>query len=293
MKKITILSTILLALLCSCVPDVDEFTDTDTIIVDDSEGILANINVPSNFNYETIQDIEVDIGVRGLTDFPLAGVKVSFHTDHPDFGGKHLSSAFTDINGQLNIKVQIPTYLEEIFVQVHSVGFANQKSFLVAPQIQHSFGGIPEARSAATSKNSSTPTHISDNYYYMGTFSSGSSGGLPDYLEAQGDNLSQEFLDGVNASLPEAKPVPIFNPGYLTEGNELDIVVVDPSEVWVTFITEGAGYKNALGYYVFDEKPDFFTWIGGMVIFSGVLIITYRESYLKKNIAKQSLAIKS
>mgnify|MGYP001428999426 FL=1 len=76
----------------------------------------------------------------------------------------------------------------------------------------------------------------------------------PDYLEAQGENLSQEFLDVVNASLLEAKPIPIFNPRYLTAGNELDIFVVDPSEVWVIFITEGAGYKNGLGYYMFDTS---------------------------------------
>ncbi len=254
MKKSIILLTILLAIICSCAPNLEEFSDTDPNIIDDSEGILANLNIPSNFNYETTQDIEVNIGVSGLTDLPLAGVKVSFHTRHPDDGGKHLSSVFTDINGQLDVKVQIPSYYEEIFVQVHSAGFANQKAFPVAPQIQHNFGGAPEARSTNSSKSSSTPTHISGNYYYMGTFSNGSSGGLPDYLEAQGDNLSQEFLDGVDASLPETKPVPVFNPGYLNTGNELDVVVVDPSEVWVTFITEGAGYKNALGYYVFDTN---------------------------------------
>ena len=52
-------------------------------------------------------------------------------------------------------------------------------------------------------------------------------------------------------------------------------------------------WGSLIGFYVFDENPDFFTWLGGIFIFSGVLIITYRESYLKKNIAKESLPIKS
>lgn len=59
----------------------------------------------------------------------------------------------------------------------------------------------------------------------------------------------------------------------------------------ITFL--GLIWGSVFGYYVFDESPDFLTWVGGVIIFSGVLIITYRESYLKKNIAKQSLPIKS
>ena len=67
----------------------------------------------------------------------------------------------------------------------------------------------------------------------------------------------------------------------------VDLSVTQP----ITFF--GLVWGSALGYYVFDEKPDLFTWIGGIIIFSSVLIITYRESYLKKNIAKQSLPVKS
>ena len=59
----------------------------------------------------------------------------------------------------------------------------------------------------------------------------------------------------------------------------------------ITFL--GLIWGSLFGYYIFYEKPYYFTWAGGVFIFSGVLIITYRESYLKKNISKQSLPIKS
>jgi len=52
-------------------------------------------------------------------------------------------------------------------------------------------------------------------------------------------------------------------------------------------------WASLFGYYIFGEEPDIFTWIGAIIIFSGVLIIFYRESYLKKDIAKESLPIKS
>ena len=52
-------------------------------------------------------------------------------------------------------------------------------------------------------------------------------------------------------------------------------------------------WASIFGYNVFGEEPDIFTWLGAIIIFSGVLIIFYRESYLKKDIAKESLPMKS
>ena len=46
------------------------------------------------------------------------------------------------------------------------------------------------------------------------------------------------------------------------------------------------------GFVLFDEIPDIWTIIGGLIIFLSILIITYRENYLKKDIAKQSIPIK-
>tara|TARA_B100000902_G_scaffold145216_1_gene142442 strand:+ start:55 stop:942 length:888 start_codon:yes stop_codon:yes gene_type:complete len=38
------------------------------------------------------------------------------------------------------------------------------------------------------------------------------------------------------------------------------------------------------GYFIFDEKPDLYTWLGAIIIFIGVLVITLRELKLNKNI---------
>ena len=49
---------------------------------------------------------------------------------------------------------------------------------------------------------------------------------------------------------------------------------------------------SLFGFLIFDEIPDIWTIIGGLIIFSSILIITYRENYLKKDIAKHSIPIK-
>jgi len=52
-------------------------------------------------------------------------------------------------------------------------------------------------------------------------------------------------------------------------------------------------FASIIGYLVFDEMPDLYTWIGALIIFTGVLIISYREMKLDKNIIRKRVDIKS
>ena len=45
----------------------------------------------------------------------------------------------------------------------------------------------------------------------------------------------------------------------------------------------GLVVSSIIGYFVFSDKPDFYTWLGASVIFCGVLLISYRELQLNKD----------
>ena len=51
--------------------------------------------------------------------------------------------------------------------------------------------------------------------------------------------------------------------------------------------------SSIIGYFVFNDKPDFYTWLGASVIFCGVLLISYRELHLNKEITRKRLNINS
>jgi hypothetical protein len=87
------------------------------------------------------------------------------------------------------------------------------------------------------------------NYQYLGNFTSN---GTPLYLETPGDNVSIETLEMISNSIPESYPVPDYNPHYISSGYDTDVTLDQPAEVWVTFISEGAGYRNVLGFYTYD-----------------------------------------
>ena len=48
-------------------------------------------------------------------------------------------------------------------------------------------------------------------------------------------------------------------------------------------------FASIMGYFVFGEIPDIYTWIGTGVIFIGVIIISIKEMQINKNIVRKNL----
>ena len=95
---------------------------------------------------------------------------------------------------------------------------------------------------------------------YQWTFLSGQSWpmgyqqniGKPDNLVWHYNDYSDDFFARINNALPESS----INEAFLTDDSGSTISLTEEAEVFVTFIHEGAGYKNSFGYFVFDpENP--------------------------------------
>ncbi|UAB86107.1 DUF4114 domain-containing protein [Zunongwangia sp. SCSIO 43204] len=85
-------------------------------------------------------------------------------------------------------------------------------------------------------------------YKFLGTYDDQ---GVPDYLVGR-DNISAATMQMISDALPEGYPVPDYNPHYITAGYDTDLILDKDAAVWVTFVKEGAGYKNVLGFYTYD-----------------------------------------
>ena len=59
------------------------------------------------------------------------------------------------------------------------------------------------------------------------------------------------MLASINASLPEQKNVASLHPEYISSSANSNIVITKKADVWITFVYEGAGYRNVLGYYTY------------------------------------------
>ena len=86
-------------------------------------------------------------------------------------------------------------------------------------------------------------------YNYLGTYTSN---GTPNYLESVRDVISVATQELISNAIPESFPVPVYNPHYISSGYDTDLALSEAADVYVTFVAEGAGYRNVLGFYTYD-----------------------------------------
>jgi len=75
--------------------------------------------------------------------------------------------------------------------------------------------------------------------------------GVPDSINSEPiETISDELIDEINSTLTEGNTIYHRKPHWIRKS---DIFTTDNCEIKLTFVNEGAGYKNGLGYYVYDK----------------------------------------
>ncbi|MAX81233.1 MAG: hypothetical protein CL843_13810 [Crocinitomicaceae bacterium] len=234
-NKLSIIALASVAVLSSCKKDEDS-----------SSSGSSNV-ISSDFNYET----SVKSGFYFQVPDYLSNASFEIYTADPEDGGKLLAEGKFNATTFESTYV-LPSSLESVYFKSTYVGLPGGFEIPVSNGlVTYQFEGSRQQRLAGTSGGYSPEpsTWNSVVYNFMGNYNSS---GVPYYLENPGDVLDQTFVDMVDASLPENQPVPTYNPHYLASSNETNIILNDSADVWVTFVSEGAGYKNVLAYYSYD-----------------------------------------
>jgi LruC domain-containing protein len=249
--------------------------------IDPSDVTITNLVASSDFNWENTQDTKIQIYTKDNANNPVPNVKVSIWTNFEDENGAEIINGVTNQQGEFSVDYNFEADMEEVVVKTSFLGFIPEANVpIVNGNVHFTFGGdrnttrnLYSDRDAFYNKveNSLRGSLNSDLIInYLGTYNAD---GVPDYLEPEGDYISSELLADINAALPEHKPVPDYHPQYLLGSNEHNLVILDESDVWVTFLSEGAGYRNVLAYYTYDrdfppESPEDIT--NAYVIFPNV-----------------------
>jgi hypothetical protein len=86
-------------------------------------------------------------------------------------------------------------------------------------------------------------------YETLGTWDAA---GRPNYLAGK-DNISPQLLSFIGTTLPEGKDLTKSHPELFTNAIA-DIKVTQPSEIYVTFVTQSAGQTDVLGFYTYPTN---------------------------------------
>lgn len=250
MKKILFVP--LFFLLFSCVEKVGDINRNDD-----------QIDFATDFEFNTISTENISITLLAPDGSPMNGVLISFLTKSPVDGGEVFLKMITDENGQANSNYNLPISQETAVIQIKSTGFPQ----LLQVSRQNLFDGILvqgyEHQYTELSADLTPGMSVIDGTYvdgysngriasnfkieYLGKYDKN---GVPNYLETR-DRISSELLSYINASLPESLPVPTYHPRFISDNAETTLNITEMADVWITFVHEGAGYTNALGFYAY------------------------------------------
>jgi LruC domain-containing protein len=231
---------------------------------------------PDGFTYLTTKNVTVNISTLTNANKAIGGVPVRVYSQVDGAIGQLLFKGFTNAQGVLSNVFAIPSYIDTVIVDPNFLGLVhNAKAYINGTNLTATLGGsqgyagnvvgtlneniVPPTSVGAVIKTGFGLNKAMDingvktdtKFSYLGSYDAD---GRPNYLTMPGDEISADMLLSINASLPETKQVPILHPEYIASGTTSNMMITEDAEVWLTFTFEGAGYKNSLGFYVYDTK---------------------------------------
>lgn len=255
-------TTVLLLILfvyAGCVSESDLGPPTeDPVVIDDDndDNPLGDFSVSANFNYATNKEVSIVLDVPVFLNKAVFSLYSKTGTqDSISFG-----RATFDANGHFEEKFLLQAQADSVLLISDYLGLT--KDIRLAVQngaVSYDYRPLYVRSTSGKGRNLlQTDKGISNltgkvPYTYLSGFDNQ---GVPSEMELP-DVIEQNLLDDVNASLPERSKVPEANPHFLSNSSESSMVLTDLADVWVTFVSEGAGYRNALGYYSYPvgEEP--------------------------------------
>ena len=259
------------ALLPACRDSFDKIEDWEddrpAVVADD----LARVVAPQGFDFKSAAPAELDLrAVQPGTDVPVANVALSLLTTDGQGVEVELARGATDADGRWAPGVVVPADRDSLTLRVLHAGYPGEHRIAVAgggrataytlgaddnpggrvvpepmlpeePDPGYVYGDDDEVINSRGNLNGRAPMT------YLGTYDAQ---GVPDYLTTPG-TIWPDVLDFIALNLPERPGVPVGNPHYLDEDNQGSVLFREEGELWISFAHEGAGYRNALGYFTY------------------------------------------
>lgn len=212
---------------------------------------VADMKVPAGFTFETTRGVGIKISTLDNADAPVPNVRVNIYTDYPENNGQVILSGVTGADGIYSSDYKFPKLYDSLVVGTTAIGFVNfQKVRVSSGYLECKLGGKMEP---SKFKDGEVGTFKSTNSVYkpLGTYNSL---GVPNYLTPTNDIIDASMLNDINATLPEYMSLPTSHPQYFANGLDRNLILQDACDVWVTFVHEGAGYRNVLGFFKYNTN---------------------------------------
>lgn len=216
---------------------------------------LNELQSPPDFNYNVTRDVNFEIQLYAPDGNPVSGIPVQIKELANDSYNK-LFTLFTNKEGLAQGTFSLPNHIQQVVISPDYIGIPNDLIVPVnnnAVVLKFNRSGIPSGMIQSVKPEESTVRlgkKTTLNYKYLSTYNNN---GVPSKLEKR-DVITTGMLNFINNSLPERNNLAQSHPSYLENTVNTDIDITEKAEVWITFVHEGAGYRNSLCYYKYKTS---------------------------------------
>ncbi|MDX2188865.1 MAG: LruC domain-containing protein [Bacteroidota bacterium] len=237
----------------SCAKKQDEVSPNKASDVSIPKDINALVVSPE-FAYNTTNFVALKVRAVDGNGNAIKGVVFNITEKDPQLFSETpiLATGVTSIKGTYEEQITLPAHINKVYLSPNYIGLIDVASSSVQNKsldFDLTVKALPRNKDKVSKSLNNLRIEAGVSYSYLGTWNSL---GVPNYLESVSDVVDASFLADVNNALPELKPVPTFHPEYINTSNETDVILNDSADVWVTFVHEGAGWRNALGFYTYN-----------------------------------------
>ncbi|MES2389953.1 MAG: LruC domain-containing protein [Bacteroidota bacterium] len=212
-------------------------------------------NIPESFDYKTTRHVSLNLSAFTPKGVAMKGADIIISSQPVSESGKiadTLAHGAIDPFGKMNVTLQVPTSVQTIYAIPRFPGMLKELALTVGQGVEISGSLVPEK---VSNKRVAPTSNVANanGYRVLGGWDAL---GTPTNVMDPSDDVTPLFLHMINAILPEYASVPA-NPSrsYLVDGtHQTDLVLQDSTDMWVTFVSEGATKRNALGYYTYNKN---------------------------------------
>lgn len=226
---------------------------------------FAEIKIPEGFTFATSREVEFNLDVTYRADGVVKNYNGTVSILAIDDAGEHGLGSGQITSGKGKFSVAIPSDVARVAIRPDTFIMVAGEADLTPTQTSLTAVLAPPSatRSISSAKELFSARMLSAPDF--GTLSSGfrlltktmDGNGLPVGKPEEGGfetarfEFKESFLADIGYSFPESEKIPEGDrKSYIEEGKLASVVIKEEAEVAITFISEGAGYKNSLGYYV-------------------------------------------
>ena len=250
-------------LLNSCVKNNISIIPTPIPGSTDVDMLLA-MKAPADFNFETTSDVTFNITILAPDNTPIKNVLVSILTKSEELGGVTIYKSVTDQDGKISGTIKLAPGADQLVIDPQYAGIIRNAAFRISGgAINCTLGGTDGYQGdlvlnslisgkVAQSINPflQKPTTLPP-FSYMGSYSNL---GKPYYLQIPNDLIKSALLADLNSALPENISVPVMHPEYLSSDLQTNIKLTQTSDIFFTFVSEGASLKNSIAYFSYPSN---------------------------------------